>query len=315
MVQRLCNLEVTWSKKKKTKLVSILENNNTILSFFILTNNIECLSVHISKQKKTKKTKTNAYLYFCVCCSYHLQALRHLAVLAAEPRLLVPVDVDSLKSCYALLEVTYKVRLQETCTNLIPVNDHWVHVSKLNIVFPVPKPPLKPPLILCHSSLSQTAPLCSVLHFYIHTKANVRSDSDCSAQWFLFVLRCQKNLPVHYTTVFCFFISVNCSQLVNFLTPYVLLVKHVTCKWRKVIALHLSFLQKWYPALCRFQFYIRESENSITPQQNLFLKSSRKKKLLVLRATHTSQVLKHSSNCFLCQQVHCQNFMYVTVAS
>lgn len=39
---------------------------------------------------------------------YHLQALRHLVVLAAEPRLLVPVDVDSLKPCYALLEVTYK---------------------------------------------------------------------------------------------------------------------------------------------------------------------------------------------------------------
>ncbi|XP_030628160.1 anaphase-promoting complex subunit 1 [Chanos chanos] len=39
---------------------------------------------------------------------YHLQALRHLAVLAAEPRLLVPVDVDSLKPCYALLDVTYK---------------------------------------------------------------------------------------------------------------------------------------------------------------------------------------------------------------
>ncbi|KAI1886381.1 hypothetical protein AGOR_G00213430 [Albula goreensis] len=39
---------------------------------------------------------------------YHLQALRHLAVLAAEPRLLVPVDVDTCKPCYALLEVTYK---------------------------------------------------------------------------------------------------------------------------------------------------------------------------------------------------------------
>ncbi|XP_054654988.1 anaphase-promoting complex subunit 1 isoform X1 [Dunckerocampus dactyliophorus] len=39
---------------------------------------------------------------------YHLQALRHLTVLAAEPRLLVPVDVDTLKPCYALLEVTYK---------------------------------------------------------------------------------------------------------------------------------------------------------------------------------------------------------------
>lgn len=40
---------------------------------------------------------------------YHLQALRHLCVLAAEPRLLVPVDVDTLKPCYALLDVTYKV--------------------------------------------------------------------------------------------------------------------------------------------------------------------------------------------------------------
>ncbi|KAM8852237.1 anaphase-promoting complex subunit 1 isoform 1-T1 [Synchiropus picturatus] len=39
---------------------------------------------------------------------YHLQALRHLAVLAAEPRLLVPVDVDTQKPCYALLEVSYK---------------------------------------------------------------------------------------------------------------------------------------------------------------------------------------------------------------
>lgn len=50
------------------------------------------------------------------CClfsvnRYHLQALRHLYVLAAEPRLLVPVDVDTNTPCYALLEVTYKVRL------------------------------------------------------------------------------------------------------------------------------------------------------------------------------------------------------------
>lgn len=52
----------------------------------------------------------------CVCVGfsspplrYHLQALRHLCVLAAEPRLLVPVDVDTLKPCYALLDVTYKV--------------------------------------------------------------------------------------------------------------------------------------------------------------------------------------------------------------
>ena len=40
---------------------------------------------------------------------YHLQALRHLVVLAVQPRLLVPVDVDTLKPCYALLDLTYKV--------------------------------------------------------------------------------------------------------------------------------------------------------------------------------------------------------------
>ncbi|KAK2508840.1 hypothetical protein MC885_015117 [Smutsia gigantea] len=39
---------------------------------------------------------------------YHLQALRHLYVLAAEPRLLVPVDVETNTPCYALLEVTYE---------------------------------------------------------------------------------------------------------------------------------------------------------------------------------------------------------------
>ncbi|EPY82028.1 hypothetical protein CB1_000688016 [Camelus ferus] len=43
---------------------------------------------------------------------YHLQALRHLYVLAAEPRLLVPVDVDTNTPCYALLEVTYKIKVK-----------------------------------------------------------------------------------------------------------------------------------------------------------------------------------------------------------
>lgn len=52
-------------------------------------------------------------LFNSIFCRYHLQALRHLAVLAAEPRLLVPVDVDNLKPCYALLEVTYKVNWWE----------------------------------------------------------------------------------------------------------------------------------------------------------------------------------------------------------
>ncbi|XP_078504893.1 anaphase-promoting complex subunit 1 [Lissotriton helveticus] len=52
---------------------------------------------------------------------YHLQALRHLYVLAAEPRLLVPVDVDTNTPCYVLLEVTYKATqwYQETIEELM----------------------------------------------------------------------------------------------------------------------------------------------------------------------------------------------------
>lgn len=70
-------------------------------------------------------------LYFC---RYHLQALRHLAVLAAEPRLLVPVDVDNLKPCYALLEVTYKVNwgkvaFQNSVKMCIPKQSYLQHAN------------------------------------------------------------------------------------------------------------------------------------------------------------------------------------------
>ena len=40
---------------------------------------------------------------------YHLQAFRHLYVLAAEPRVLVPREVDTNKACHVPLEVTLKV--------------------------------------------------------------------------------------------------------------------------------------------------------------------------------------------------------------
>lgn len=65
------------------------------------------------------------------CClfsvsRYHLQALRHLYVLAAEPRLLVPVDVDTNTPCYALLEVTYKVVLSlSLLCNFITTHSSW----------------------------------------------------------------------------------------------------------------------------------------------------------------------------------------------
>ncbi|XP_057330298.1 anaphase-promoting complex subunit 1 [Microplitis mediator] len=49
---------------------------------------------------------------------YHLQALRHLYVLAAQPRLVLPRDIDSKQYCYATVKLTFKTdklaRGQET---------------------------------------------------------------------------------------------------------------------------------------------------------------------------------------------------------
>ena len=40
---------------------------------------------------------------------YHLQAFRHLYVLATEPRVVLPRDVDSGEPCYVPMEITFKV--------------------------------------------------------------------------------------------------------------------------------------------------------------------------------------------------------------
>lgn len=39
----------------------------------------------------------------------HLQAFRHLYVLASEPRVLMPRDVDSGLTCYVPVKVRFKV--------------------------------------------------------------------------------------------------------------------------------------------------------------------------------------------------------------
>jgi len=52
--------------------------------------------------------KMNSY-YICILvtiCRYHLQALRHLYVLAAESRVLVTVDNDAGKACSVPICVT-----------------------------------------------------------------------------------------------------------------------------------------------------------------------------------------------------------------
>ncbi len=59
------------------------------------------------------------YFFIVLYCRYHLQALRHLYVLAAEPRLILPKDVDSGKPCYAPIEIVFKVCICEyvTCSD------------------------------------------------------------------------------------------------------------------------------------------------------------------------------------------------------
>ena len=49
-------------------------------------------------------------LLFFVCSRYHLQAFRHLYILAAEPRILLPRDVATGQLCYIPLRISFKVR-------------------------------------------------------------------------------------------------------------------------------------------------------------------------------------------------------------
>ena len=52
-----------------------------------------------------------------VCmCRYHLQAFRHLYVLAADHRIIITRDMDTREACYVPLQVTLKVR---TLTSLL----------------------------------------------------------------------------------------------------------------------------------------------------------------------------------------------------
>ena len=51
-------------------------------------------------------TNILTYLYLNVF-RYHLQAFRHLYVLAVEPRLILPRDLGTGKLCYAHIQVSY----------------------------------------------------------------------------------------------------------------------------------------------------------------------------------------------------------------
>jgi len=48
-------------------------------------------------------------MYIYMWFRYHLQAFRHLYVLAAEKRIIIPRDIDSNQACYVELELVFKV--------------------------------------------------------------------------------------------------------------------------------------------------------------------------------------------------------------
>ena len=52
--------------------------------------------------------KTTLNCLSLLLCRYHLQALRHLYVQASEPRLLMPVDIDTGEACYVPVQLTLK---------------------------------------------------------------------------------------------------------------------------------------------------------------------------------------------------------------
>jgi hypothetical protein len=61
---------------------------------------------------------------------YHLQAFRHLYVLACEKRIVIPRDVDTNQACYVELELVYKVAISGLVVRLddLVTPIQWVHL-------------------------------------------------------------------------------------------------------------------------------------------------------------------------------------------
>lgn len=66
------------------------------------------LTLHFSE-----KSFVSLHPTYVVVSRCHLQVLRHLYVLAVEPRLITPVDVDTMEACYVPVEITLKVRAEK----------------------------------------------------------------------------------------------------------------------------------------------------------------------------------------------------------
>ena len=57
------------------------------------------------KKRFRRKKHLKFFFYLHLFCRYHLQALRHLYVLAAEPRIVIPRDIEKGRLVFAHLDV------------------------------------------------------------------------------------------------------------------------------------------------------------------------------------------------------------------
>ena len=103
-------LEV-WQKSRLLMSVFVLLNIKVLMGF-ILSLKTGCPGLlcnwcsHLFKLNTVECCQNRIF-----CFRFHLQAFRHLYVLACEPRLFITRDVDTKKICYAPIKVRLKVKL------------------------------------------------------------------------------------------------------------------------------------------------------------------------------------------------------------
>ena len=102
--------KIRYLQRSKIKFLSprghVISSICTVVKCFAIVMILECLAGdRLESSKAIFKLPIKPLFVF----RYHLQAFRHLYVLAAEPRVLVPREVDTNKACHVPLEVTLKV--------------------------------------------------------------------------------------------------------------------------------------------------------------------------------------------------------------
>ena len=77
-------------------------------------------SLKLNSQSQAFALASSAHV--CFDYRYHLQAFRHLYVLAAELRTVLPRDVDTGIPCYVPMEIIFKVTFESFVNPIISFN-------------------------------------------------------------------------------------------------------------------------------------------------------------------------------------------------